>query len=65
RYAHLSALAIRSGARVRKGQVIGYVGATGRTTGPHLHYEIYARRDGGYHSIDPARLLPPGGPVGL
>jgi murein DD-endopeptidase MepM/ murein hydrolase activator NlpD len=60
RYAHLSALAVRSGVQVRKGQVIGYVGATGRTTGPHLHYEIYARRDEGYHSIDPARLLPPG-----
>lgn len=65
RYAHLSALAVRGGAQVVRGEVIGYVGATGRTTGPHLHYEVYARRDKGYHSIDPARLLPPGGPVGL
>jgi murein DD-endopeptidase MepM/ murein hydrolase activator NlpD len=60
RYAHLSGLAVRSGARVRRGQVIGYVGATGRTTGPHLHYEAYARRANGYQSVDPARLLPAG-----
>ncbi len=65
RYAHLSALAVRSGARVRRGDVIGYVGATGRTTGPHLHYEAYVRRPDGFHSVDPIRLLPPDGPVGL
>jgi murein DD-endopeptidase MepM/ murein hydrolase activator NlpD len=65
RYAHLSALAVRTGARVKRGQVIGYVGATGRTTGPHLHYEAYVRRPDGYHSVDPIRLLPPDGPVGL
>jgi len=42
RYAHMSKLAsgIRAGGRVRQGQVIGYVGATGMVSGPHLHYEF-------------------------
>ena len=38
-YAHLSRFAAHNGQTVRKGQVIGYVGMTGRTTGPHVHFE--------------------------
>ena len=40
RYGHMSRLAVAEGQHVRKGDVIGYVGSTGRSTGPHLHYEV-------------------------
>ena len=40
RYGHLSGFATRPGTRIKRGDVIGYVGSTGRSTGPHLHYEV-------------------------
>lgn len=40
RYAHMSRLAVAEGQWVNKGDIIGYVGSTGRSTGPHLHYEV-------------------------
>jgi len=53
-YAHMSKFAkgIRKGDKVKQGEVIGYVGATGRVTGPHLHYEILL--DGA--QVNPAKL---------
>ncbi|MBP7866369.1 MAG: M23 family metallopeptidase [Acidobacteria bacterium] len=41
RYAHLSAIEARTGQSLKKGDSVGYVGSTGRSTGPHLHYEVH------------------------
>ena len=48
-YGHMSKIAVAPGSQVRAGQVIGYVGSTGLSTGPHLHWEVY--RDG--RSVNP------------
>ena len=51
-YAHMSRIVARPGERVRQGQLIGYVGSTGLSTGPHLHYEMY--RNG--QAINPSSM---------
>ncbi len=53
RYGHLSRFSVKPGASVQRGDVIGYVGSTGRSTGAHLHYEILANGK----LINPLQLL--------
>lgn len=53
RYGHLSAIDVQEGQTVRIGQIVGRIGMTGRTTGPHLHYET--RVDG--EAVDPQKFL--------
>ena len=53
RYGHLSKFAVRAGEDVKRGQIVGYVGSTGRATGPHLHYEILANG----RLLNPIQLL--------
>jgi murein DD-endopeptidase MepM/ murein hydrolase activator NlpD len=53
RYGHLSAISVSPGQQVSPGAVLGRVGSTGRSTGPHLHYEV--RVDG--EAVDPSRFL--------
>lgn len=52
RYCHMSRMAVSRGQDVRRGQVIGYVGSTGLSTGAHLHYEMYR----GGRAINPASV---------
>jgi len=58
-YAHISKFArgIKAGARVKQGQIVAYVGNTGRTTGPHLHYEILVKGT----QVNPMKVRMPSG----
>jgi len=53
RYGHLSGFAVVAGQTVHKGDLIGYVGTTGRSTGPHLHYEVRVAGE----AVDPRPYL--------
>ena len=52
-YAHQSRLKVKQGTFVKQGEIIGYVGSTGRSTGPHLHFGLYKNN----RPIDPMRLV--------
>ena len=53
RYGHLSRFAVYEGQQIRKGEVVGFVGSTGRSTSPHVHYELLLNG----HPANPMRLL--------
>lgn len=54
RYAHMSSMVVSTGQYVEKNQIIGYEGATGNVTGPHLHFEVYQNGS----RVDPMNFLP-------
>nr|WP_228024824.1 M23 family metallopeptidase [cf. Phormidesmis sp. LEGE 11477] len=52
-YAHMSKADVEIGQSIRRGEVIGYIGSTGRSSGPHLHYSLYKDEQ----PINPRQLL--------
>ena len=57
RYAHLAQIAVRSGEWIEQGEVIGLVGSTGTSTGPHLHFEVRQLTGDGWVAMDPGEVL--------
>jgi len=58
-YAHMNETAVVEGQTVEQGQVIGYVGITGNTTGPHVHFEVRLFKDDVYHVQNPFLWMSP------
>jgi murein DD-endopeptidase MepM/ murein hydrolase activator NlpD len=56
RYGHQSRIEVKVGQSILRGQLVGFVGSTGRSTGPHLHYEVRIND----HPVDPRQYLPGG-----
>jgi beta-lactamase regulating signal transducer with metallopeptidase domain len=54
RYSHMKGFAAKEGQNVKAGETVGYVGSTGLSTGPHLHYEIFEKNK----QVDPAKFMP-------
>jgi murein DD-endopeptidase MepM/ murein hydrolase activator NlpD len=52
-YAHLSELKVKTGQQLNRYQVVGYLGSTGRSSGPHLHYTVFHREQ----AVDPKKYL--------
>ena len=53
RYAHLKKFAVKKGQKVKRGQLVGYVGSSGKATGPHLHYEVLKNDE----AVDPLHFF--------
>jgi murein DD-endopeptidase MepM/ murein hydrolase activator NlpD len=53
RYGHMLSIRVQTGQRVQQGEVIGYIGNTGLSTGPHVHYEVHIGSD----VVDPYKYL--------
>lgn len=52
-YAHMSGIAVRPGTWIEQGDIIGWVGSTGNSTGPHLHFEVHQRQGSEWVAVDP------------
>lgn len=56
-YAHLSGIVVKPGQKVTKGQLIGFIGSTGLSTGPHLHFEWKQKTKSGWQAVNPMPVL--------